>query len=176
MPSRAAARANRMTPRSAWRRPAPPGPRERFSPKNTMSGFIVPPQAGQSGAAKSEKSMWSVSASGRLGWAHSRSRRQWMSITALLPAACCSQRTFRVSSICGSIGHVAVMPTSRGKLGLCRRDHSNERDTYCGARRSFNWQNGIAIVEAIKLRPGDKVRVFWTWRGQSPAVSCSDAL
>jgi len=40
----------------------------------------------------------------------------------------------------------------------------------------LNWQNGIAIVEAIKLQPGDKVRVFWTWRGQSPAVSCSDAL
>ncbi|KAA0070454.1 hypothetical protein [Tardiphaga sp. P9-11] len=38
------------------------------------------------------------------------------------------------------------------------------------------WQNGIAIVEAVKLKAGDKVRVYWTWRGQSPPVSCIDAL
>ena len=51
--------------------------------------------------------------------------------------------------------------------------HANENDP---RPIDVKWQNGIATVEAVSLKAGDKVRVFWTWRGQSRPVTCIDAL
>lgn len=41
---------------------------------------------------------------------------------------------------------------------------------------SIRWENGVAIVEAYSLEPGDKVRVYWTWNRVSPDVDAFEPL
>ncbi len=61
---------------------------------------------------------------------------------------------------------------------------AHPRASHHGRPDVFNWDSnrGVAIVEAYKLKKGDKVRIFWTWNRRPvtlppyPTVKCENAL
>lgn len=60
-----------------------------------------------------------------------------------------------------------------GQPQACRKNASE--DSFHPIE-GIGWSHGVAIIRAVDLKAGDRVRVFWNWAGAAEVVSCAKAL